>query len=210
MKKLVLFIALCIAYIGADAQNIREYIKTSPAELFVSVDSVGRAKMYDSMLQGAAPSAFTIFGDTIKINTVNDNFASFSYSGTDVQVRNVGDMLVVAKTYGAESRESELYFYDYDWQLKSSWIYGTKKSEMMPCDEAVLSVLVIKPDTMSASDFEDLKLFFDPMFVVAELSESTNELTLKPVCPLLSKEEKERLQPVLKQKTFKWTNKTFK
>lgn len=190
------------------AQDIKDYFKSSPAELFESVDSTARVKMCSLIDEGSVNGAFTIFGDSIHINKVNDNFMSFAYSNAEVQMRNTGSMLVVAKTYAGE--DSELYFYDYDWKLKSLWVYGTHKSDMMPSDEEIFNALVVKPDTMSISDFESLKLYFDPLLVKAELSESDNELKLQPFCPMLTDEEKDKINTILKQKIFKWINKIFK
>lgn len=210
MKKLVLFIMLCVATLGSKAQTVKDYFKTCPAGIFVSLDSAACTNICNLLDKGQYNGYITIFGDSVSMKCSNDNYISLVYSNEKIQLKVIDDMLVLARTVGEEFKESEVTFYDKQWNLKSSWIYGTKNSEMMPDDKITFKDLVVKPDTLSVEEFERLKLFLDPLLVSAELSEFTNEITLSPYVPMLTDEEKKEISPILKQKTFKWTNRRFK
>ncbi len=193
----------------ADAQNIKDYFKSSPASLFQNIDSVSRNIMFDKT--DAVPyysGVKTIFGDSVMVNKVTDNFIAFKSSNLDVQMMLSDDVIIVCSTYA--DKNSEVSFYDTDWQLKSSWMYGTIHSKKMPSDEKIFDALVVKPEDMSEERFERLKLYFDPMLVRAELYDEGNVIKLTPFAPMLSDEEKTELKPVIKQKTFKWINGKYK
>ena len=210
MKKLILFIVLCAVTVASNAQTVKECFKKCPPGIFVSLDSAACTNICNLLDKGQYNGYITIFGDSVSMKCYTDNFISLEYSNEKIQLKVIDDMLVLARTVGVEYKESEVTFYDKQWNLKSSWIYGCNNSEMMPDDKITFKDLVVKPDTLSEEQFERLKLFLDPLLVSADLSEFTNEITLSPYVPMLTDEEKKEISPILKQKTFKWTNRKFK
>ena len=210
MKRIILFILTCVLILDSNAQTIKDYLKTCPTDIVMSLDSAAFSNISNLLEKGSYKGYITIFGDSVSMNQPNDNFITFEYSNVKVQVKIIDDAIVVSKTIGDEIKESELFFFDKEWNFKSSWIYGCKHSKMMPRDKEIYAELIVKPDTIDSSDFERLKTYPDPLLVSAELSEDTDEIILKPYCPLLTRDEKAELEPILKQKTFKWTNGKFK
>ena len=211
MKKFfVLIAALAASLYVADAQNLKQCLKTAPAELFLPADSLNREKLFNVTGSIGYSGAQTIFGDSVMISRVNDNFISFDYASACMEIKKIGGSIIVAKTVGNRFKESELYFYDASWNLNSSWIFGVKHSDYMPCDEEIRQNLIVRPDTMSMEDFESLKKSFDPFMVRVSLSDIEDKITLEPVCPLLFDEEKTRVQSLVRQKIFKWTDGKFK
>ena len=192
------------------AQDIKHYFTKSPSALFHPIDSLDRTQMCNLMDKGNSTGVITMFGDSVKMHKLTDSFIAFSHSNVDIQIKLSDDVIVIVRTYGKESRNSEVSFYDTSWKQKSSWIYGSVHSKQMPSDKKIYEALIVKPDTMSNDEFERLQLYFDPMFVTAELSADSDDITLKAECPLLTDEEKTKLEAVIKQKTFKWTNGKFK
>ena len=142
MKKLLFIISALVLCQNISAQVVKDYFKNSPKELLISVDSINRVRMCDLKEQGLFGGAVTIFGDTITVIDMKDDFMSFSYSNADVQIRLADKKtIIVSKTVSAPLADSELYFYDTDWELKSSWIYGAKRSKMVPNDKELFAQL---------------------------------------------------------------------
>ena len=210
MKKIILFIFTCALTISTNAQTIKDYFKTCPPEIFMSLDSAACTNISNLLEKGTYNCYVTIFGDSVSMKRPNDNYMSLEYSIVKVQLKLIDDVLVISKTVGSDCKESEVLFYDKEWNLKSSWLFGSKRSKMMPSDKDILKELLVKPDTMDVSEFERLKTYPDPLLVSAELSENTDEIIMNPSCPMLSDEEKAQIQQVFNQKTFKWTNGRFK
>ena len=69
--------------------------------------------------------------------------------------------------------------------------------------------MVVKPDTMSQSKFDELREKMYPVMVNATLLQNEDYLILQLTSPILFKDEKMQLKPILLQRKLKWNSERF-
>ena len=67
-----------------------------------------------------------------------------------------------------------------------------------------------KPDTMSVDRFNELRDYLDPVTISADIPEGGDIITFKINVPFTTKEEKSKVEAIIRQKSFKWDGKSFK
>ncbi|MBR4388738.1 MAG: DUF3256 family protein [Prevotella sp.] len=140
------------------------------------------------------------------LDTLTQSYAAFTLTKVDkmqlmLLPRTAGDSIIcLLHTYYGPEPESTVRFYSMGWQRLSDDEFLTP----VTFDE-----LVHRPDTMDADKFMALRKLFDPCLisVVADPRELT--LTFSLSKPLLSEADKKALDPIVLQKTVKWSGKTF-
>lgn len=119
---------------------------------------------------------------------------------------NNGDsILCLVKTIGCIDGESEVAFYDQQWNALDSKAFwgGTDISELS-------NMLLVKPDTMSQQRFEELTNIIELKILHAEMLPLTNSMRLSMSLPMVSSEDKKHLNAILMQREFKWNGLFFK
>ncbi|MDO4952003.1 MAG: DUF3256 family protein, partial [Bacteroidales bacterium] len=116
-----------------------------------------------------------------------------------------GDSIVcVVRTWKGPGTESEVSFYDQDWQvLNACTILGSDGLEKLS------PALLVRPDTMGQARFEELAAKFDPLMVSARLFVDSDDLEVSLTLPEHNSEIMNELKAIVRLIRLKWNGKTF-
>ena len=68
----------------------------------------------------------------------------------------------------------------------------------------------VKPADMEEGRFEELRKMIDPVMCHVMLSPAASTLVMQLSIPALTRQERDDIQPIIKQISFKWDGQTFK
>lgn len=214
MKALITtIISLSMCLTTALAQNKAvEALNTMPKELLPYIS--------DSQLQEMGK--FTIDNDTVKVKnelngtstvtTINDDFAKLDLSNSALMLikllplNDSTQIICLVRTIKIPLPESSVSFYTTDWKrIRSTFgLPDTRNAGAMLYD------MTQKPDTMSVDRFNELRDYLDPVTISADIPEGGDIITFKINVPFTTKEEKSKVEAIIRQKSFKWDGKSFK
>lgn len=214
MKALITtIISLSMCLTTALAQNKAvEALNTMPKELLPYIS--------DSQLQEMGK--FTIDNDTVKVKnelngtstvtTINDDFAKLDLSNSVLMLikllplNDSTQIICLVRTIKIPLPESSVSFYTTDWKrIRSRFgLPDTRNAGAMLYD------MTQKPDTMSVDRFNELRDYLDPVTISADIPEGGDIITFKINVPFTTKEEKSKVEAIIRQKSFKWDGKSFK
>ena len=115
-------------------------------------------------------------------------------------------LICFVKTVMAPEAESEVRFFDVNWQSLDI-PSGLPLHEPA---EALLSRMTVKPADMEEGRFEELRKMIDPVMCHVMLSPAASTLVMQLSIPALTQQERDDIQPIIKQISFKWDGQTFK
>ena len=96
----------------------------------------------------------------------------------------------------APAAESKLSLFNLQWQPKEAVVEYNEN--------------IVKPDTMTDEEFNDLKSLMYPRLKEYRLSPENNSLSVSWNYPLLSKKELKRMVDLLKPQVLNWTGRDFR
>ena len=202
MKNL-LFIALATFFTNiSQAKDIREIWFSMPDSLISYLDKSKRIEMVDYIDMKVKADVKNALEGTSVMDTLTNEFLQVTLNeACTLQMRTLpsenGDTLFcLSKTLRGPLAESEVSIYNQDWQKIKTLSFNAQE-------------LITKPDTMSQAAFDDLRPLFEVSLVEAQLSIDQPTLTIS-VSPInLSKEETEKVKPLLSSRTLLWNGKEF-
>ena len=98
----------------------------------------------------------------------------------------------MVKTFKAPAEESEIHFYDAEWnQLAGDYGLEQIKNQDNTDVDVLLSNFIQKPDTMTSERFEELSKLIEPVMVYASFDVSEPILTFKLSIPLATPDDRE-------------------
>ena len=150
------------------------------------------------------PNVKNLLGEECDMDTLTNDYLECTTSkATRLQMiflpSSAGDsVLCVIKTFRAPSKESEIRFYDQGWRQLPISSYLAKDQYALGC--------YIKPksDTMRVEEYEELKSKLEPVMYVTEYLPTAQAFRVQVSLPLLSNEDKMKVQSILMQRKFKW------
>lgn len=110
-------------------------------------------------------------------------------------------VVCLLKTIGCSGSESRVEFYSSKW---------TKLDIKSPLDGISINDLLVKPDTMSISKFNEVVSNPNAYMLSANLSESDNSINIKATTTLITTEQKDALNPLFCNKKLYWNGYLFK
>lgn len=110
-------------------------------------------------------------------------------------------VVCLLQTIGCGSSESRVEFYSSKWN---------KLNIKNPLDGISINDLLVKPDTMNVSKFNEIVSKPAAYMLSANLSDSDNSINIKPTTTLLTTEQKEALNPLICNKKLFWDGFLFK
>lgn len=145
-----------------------------------------------------------------RVDSLSDSYVRVALTKiSDLQIKLLPSkdsmqVICVIKTVKKPVPTSEIKFYSTSWSTLAS-SFGLPDGK--DADE-LLSMFTQCPDTMDIAVYDSLCWLIEPIIVSAEFG-NDNTLTYTLSLPMLSKEEKLKIQAILRQKSFKWNGKTF-
>ena len=115
-------------------------------------------------------------------------------------------LICFVKTVMAPEAESEVRFFDVNWQSLDI----PSGLPLQESAEALLSRMTVKPADMEEGRFEELRKMIDPVMCYVSLSPAASTLVMQLSIPALTRQERDDIQPIIKQISFKWDGQTFK
>lgn len=110
-------------------------------------------------------------------------------------------VVCLLKTIGCSGSESRVEFYSSKW---------TKLDIKSPLDGISINDLLVRPDTMSISKFNEVVSNPNAYMLSANLSESDNSINIKATTTLITTEQKDALNPLFCNKKLYWNGYLFK
>lgn len=202
MKNL-LFIALVTFFANiSQAKDIREIWLSMPDSIITYLNKNKRIEMVDYIDMKVRADVKNALEGTSVMDTLTHDFLQVTLNeACTLQMRTLpseeGDTLFcLVKSFKGPQTESEISIFNQDWQ---------KIKDITPLSAS----LIAKPDTMSTTIFNDLQRLLDVSLIEAQLSIDKPTLTLTLSAINLSKEEKEKIRPLLFSRTLLWNGKEF-
>ena len=157
-----------------------------------------RTELADYVEMKAEPVVLNVFGDSVRIERMTSNYLLVKASEvTLLEIKLLdNNTLALVQTWKAPAAESKLSLFDLQWQPKEAVVEYNEN--------------IVKPDTMTDEEFNDLKSLMYPRLKEYRLSPENNSLSVSWNYPLLSKKELKRMVDLLKPQVLNWTGRDFR
>lgn len=198
MKKTLIIICFLTCWLCVSAQNLREVWIEMPDSVLPYLSKSQRTELADYVDMKADPAVLNAFGDSVRIERMTNNYLLVKASKvTRLEIKLLdNNTLALVQTWMAPVAESKLSLFNLQWQPKEAVV--------------VYNENIVKPDTMTDEEFNDLKSLMYPRLKEYRLSPENNSLSVSWNYPLLSKKELKRMVDLLKPQVLNWTGRDFR
>ena len=198
MKKTLIIICFLTCWLCVSAQSLREVWVEMPDSILPYLSKSQRTELADYVEMKAEPVVLNVFGDSVRIERMTNNYLLVKASEvTLLEIKLLdNNTLALVQTWKAPAAESKLSLFDLQWQPKEAVVEYNEN--------------IVKPDTMTDEEFNDLKSLMYPRLKEYRLSPENNSLSVSWNYPLLSKKELKRMADLLKPQVLNWTGRDFR
>lgn len=198
MKKTLIIICFLTCWLCVSAQSLREVWIEMPDSILPYLSKSQRTELADYVEMKAEPVVLDVFGDSVRIERMTNNYLLVKASEvTLLEIKLLdNNTLALVQTWKAPAAESKLSLFDLQWQPKEAVVEYNEN--------------IVKPDTMTDEEFNDLKSLMYPRLKEYRLSPENNSLSVSWNYPLLSKKELKRMVDLLKPQVLNWTGRDFR
>ena len=207
MRKLFVYIIICMGALSAKAQSVADMFASLPfgkaeyltgelrAELIGNYNAGKDAKITNK-LQGetSVDTLSADYGHFLLSESKNMTLARLPYADGD-------SIFLCITTYTAPAKQSVVEFYDRNWK---------KYPTMRFMADINNDSLVSRPDTMSVETYQEVKSLLSPELISYEYDPKSMTLSLDIEAPFLSKDEMTRVDVILCKRRLKWMCSMFK
>lgn len=204
MKKLFVFLWVVLLVTSVQAKSLKDLWVSMPDSLLPTLDRNLRLELVELEEMGVKPNVKNLLGEACDMDTLTNDYLECTTSkAARLQMIYLpssaeDSVLCVIKTFCAPSKESEIRFYDQDWRQLPISSYLAKDQYMLG------SYIKPKSDTMRVEEYEELKSKLEPVMYVTEYLPTAQAFRVQVSLPLLSNEDKMKVQSILVQRKFKW------
>ena len=198
MKKILIIICFLTCWLCVSAQSLREVWIEMPDSILPYLSKSQRTELADYVEMKAEPVVLNVFGDSVRIERMTNNYLLVKASEVTILEIKLLDnnTLALVQTWKAPAAESKLSLFDLQWQPKEAVVEYNEN--------------IVKPDTMTDEEFNDLKSLMYPRLKEYRLSPENNSLSVSWNYPLLSKKELKRMVDLLKPQVLNWMGRDFR
>ena len=198
MKKTLIIICFLTCWLCVSAQSLREVWIEMPDSILPYLSKSQRTELADYVEMKAEPVVLNVFGDSVRIERMTNNYLLVKASEvTLLEIKLLdNNTLALVQTWKAPVAESKLSLFNLQWQPKEAVVEYNEN--------------IVKPDTMTDEEFNDLKSLMYPRLKEYRLSPENNSLSVSWNYPLLSKKELKRMVDLLKPQVLNWTGRDFR
>ncbi len=198
MKKTLIIICFLTCWLCVSAQSLREVWIEMPDSILPYLSKSQRTELADYVEMKAEPVVLSTFGDSVRIERMTNNYLLLKANeATRLEIKLLdNNTLALVQTWMAPAAESKLSLFNLQWQPKEAVVEYNEN--------------IVKPDTMTDEEFNDLKSLMYPRLKEYRLSPENNSLSVSWNYPLLSKKELKRMVDLLKPKVLNWTGRDFR
>ena len=204
MKKLFVFLWVVLLVTSVQAKSLKDLWVSMPDSLLPTLDRNLRLELVELEEMGVKPNVKNLLGEECDMDTLTNDYLECTTSKvarlqmTYLPSSAEDSVLCVIKTFRAPSKESEIRFYDQGWRQLPISSYLAKDQYMLG------SYIKPKSDTMRVEEYEELKSKLEPVMYVTEYLPTAQVFRVQVSLPLLSNEDKLKVQSILVQRKFKW------
>lgn len=210
MKKFTVFMCAIALAMCAHGKSLRTLWVSMPDSLAPSLDKNLRTELVELQEMGIKSEVNNLLGSTSVMDTITHDFLQVKLSAlASLQMKLLplsdGDsVLCVVNTVAAPEKESEVFFYDQQWNMLDvkRFFGGKSLSE-------IRESLIQRPDTMSEAKFSELKSMIEPRMLSATLFEQEKSIVFHLSLPLLSEKDKKLVSAIRVQRKFNWIKEIF-
>lgn len=204
MKKLFVFLWVVLLVTSVQAKSLKDLWVSMPDSLLPTLDRNLRLELVELEEMGVKPNVKNLLGEECDMDTLTNDYLECTTSKV-ARLQMIylpssaeDSVLCVIKTFRAPSKESEIRFYDQGWRQLPISSYLAKDQYMLG------SYLKPKSDTMRVEEYEELKSKLELVMYVTEYLPTAQAFRVQVSLPLLSNEDKMKVQSILVQRKFKW------
>lgn len=189
---------------SVQAKSLKDLWVSMPDSLLPTLDRNLRLELVELEEMGVKPNVKNLLGEECDMDTLTNDYLECTTSKV-ARLQMIylpssaeDSVLCVIKTFRAPSKESEIRFYDQGWRQLPISSYLAKDQYMLG------SYIKPKSDTMRVEEYEELKSKLEPVMYVTEYLPTAQAFRVLVSLPLLSNEDKMKVQSILVQRKFKW------
>ena len=196
--------------VAAQTTSIKEVFKTMPDSLIPYLSQNNKLDFIDFMESNMEAKVTNSLNGTSRMETMNDQFLSLTLNeASKMQMRllpvsepvdSMQQIICVVRTLGTKGQESTISFYSCSWRPLDLSIKG-----LVSVDD-----VLVRPESMSAEHFQELKTILLPYMYWAELSDVDDTLTMGISYSDVPADDLEEIKAIRRLMTLKWDGKIFK
>ena len=201
---------LCVTH-ATDAKSMRDFWISMPDSLIPTMNANMRTELVELQEMGVKSEVSNLLGDNVVLDTLTADFLQVRLSKVaTLQIKQLpladgkDSLWCVVKTFSAPEKDSEVQFYNQQWQALDTKEYFGGKSM-----DDIMESLIQKPDTMGEARFEELKEMIEPRMMSAMLFQDDSSIVFRLSLPLMSVEDKKQVKAIKMQRKFNWNGKKF-
>ena len=204
MNRLKLFFLLFLCTTLLPAQNVADMFTTMPKQMVPYLTGEICQRLVELYNARETTKTETIFGDSIGIEQLTDDFLSIQLSQArrmQMKLLPVNDndtILCVVTTYYGPEPESTLLYFNRQWQpiMMEGHLSGFNPDMLLAC-----------PADMSLVEYEELRSLLDPMLLAMHLDAESTDLEVTLSFPVANRENREKLLLIVKPCRLSWQKK---
>lgn len=211
MRKTILIACMLLVSLAGFCKSQRELFHSMPDTLLPVLNANLRLELIELHDMHVKAEVTNLLGGNTRLDTLSTDYLRLCVdSMTTIDMcllpYNNGDSIVcMVKTVACNDGESDVTFYDQQWNvLENKTFWGNKYMYELSNE------LLVKPDTMTQERFDELTSMIEVKILHAEVIPLTHSIKLSLSLPMVSNEEKKRLNAILMQREFKWNGLFFK
>lgn len=185
------------------AQKINDLWLSMPDSMMPSVSRESRKEMLNHALLGFGRTVKNKFEEPVRIDSMATDFIRVTLSASEqwqlllLPGESQEPVVCQVKTFYGPAAESSITLYNKVWE---------KVGEYRPSWENFLA----HPDTLSDDDYQALCNRITPIIYQAVWNGTTQTMQLNLSLPFLTREDQEKIQPLILQRNLKWRENSFK
>jgi hypothetical protein len=208
MKLKKLFLLPCVLFVSSfsTAQTVGELWMSMPQDKAPYLTAQQKKELIDHYKSGVSYELTNKLQGTTRVDTLVSDYGHFILSNSKelflvlLPSKENDSIVLCIETYKAPELQSKPEFYDLKWNKLSN-------QDMLP--NIGLDNLIVRPDTMSIADYDNLRSLISPELISYKYNNSSKTLEVNLATPLLSSEEKDRLKAIFSKLTLKWDGVKF-
>ena len=206
LRKFHIVVLFTCMSITSFAQTVAEQWICMPDEFVPYINTNQKKEMIESYNINVDSGVKNKFEGTTAIDTLTVDYGKFVLSeARDIQILRLpsknDSIFCMIDTYKGPEAQSTIRFFDIRWEEISC----EGKIQAYTIDD-----FIQKPDTMSVNTYRELRDMFVPELIEYDYDISTQTLTVSLSFPLLTADERNRLNAVVCKRTLKWIGERFK
>ncbi len=201
MRQLLSFILLFIVIINnLSAKSMKDLWLTMPDSIIPYLSANERLQFIDYNNLHVQATVTNKLHGKCRIDTLTSNYVHVSLTPiSSMEMRllpyaNNDSILCVVKTYGEESKESQIYFYDQDWTL-------------LPIKIAQIAAPIADGESVSLAN--NSTYTSDPVMIWVSLDINEDILVIHRSTTMVADTEKKDINTNILQTTIKWNGENF-